>query len=189
MASVLELIARAVVPDITAGVAEALPTISGLAALGTRFSGPALAASALGGVPKPQPVLSANEIIRQVRSMGFKVRRQAALRTIKLIRTQQAAMESIAKLTPGQRPLMRNVPLAHTRQRLKYAVKVQVTGHNRLTGENQVQIITINSPRLISPSQAYAAAADAITTGEEYQMVELQGFSIIGYTRQNLNVE
>lgn len=185
MAITLEAIARAVVPEITGGVGAALPAIAGLAAQGTPFAGTRIAARTLGGVAPTMPKLSANEIIRQVRSMGFRVRRQNALKVISGIREQQDAMTYIAGLSPNQRPRMARVPLATDRQRLKYQVKIAVTGRNRFTGEEQTQMITLNSPRLISRNEAYAAAGDAATTEQAYAFEAITGFEMISYTINN----
>jgi len=189
MASTLERLVGAVNPELTAGIGIALPAMTSLSVQGTLLY--PIIERAAGRIPTTAslPKLSANEIIRRVRQMGFGVKRQPALKAIKAMKTQAASYDYISTLTPGAKPLMSMVPFASDKQPLKYQYTVLLTGTDRDTGEQNYQYIRINSPRLLSKNQATAMATDAILEKQKYQITDVTEGTVLLITRENPNIE
>ena len=168
---------------VTAGIAEALPMITSLAQVGTPLDALSLSAKALGGISQARSILSANEIIRQVRGAGFSVRRGAALSVIKQLRAQINVQSYIAGLGPNQLPLAGQLHYSATRQLSKYQYHVLVTAHDRFTGEPTTQWITVSSNRLIPKAQAEFYAAAAINIGENYDVTDAVDATVHNITK------
>jgi hypothetical protein len=188
MAGLISSIIEATIPELTTGIGIALPYLKSLTLQGTPLSGIAREAWSTGAVGEQLPRLSANEIIRRTRSLGFGVNRKKALKAIKAMKAQVDAFIYISKLSKGRRPLASKVPLTDQRQRLKYQYTVQLVGTSLKTGEPYTQYIRINQPRLISKNQAIDLAipyAELGTSGDE-MTVDKADVPII--TRQNPNI-
>jgi len=185
MPSLLESLVGHTIPGITEGVHLALPYLTQLSLQGSPLSGETIKAVSLGGIAEKLQSLSANEIIRQVRSLGFGVNRQSALRVIKALKGQIQSHEYIQSVASNAAPRAARVPLAGSRQTFKYHVRMSVTGRDSITGETTQQYVTVTSTRLITKAQAQAEAALIVLQGEGYDMADLQSVDVITYTRQN----
>jgi len=185
MANTLIGVLEATIPELTAGAGIALPALRSLALQGTPIAGRALGQISVSGAIGELPKLSANEIIRQVRSMGFGVRRKVALQTIKSIREQAESFVYVQTLKGGERPLASRIPLTDTKQRKKYQYLVRIEGTSALTGELTNQYIRINSSHLITTNAAEAMALSAFWTGDYGLLPEVTGHETELITRQN----
>lgn len=185
MASVIADILEATLPGVTRGVGLALPYLHSLTLQGTPLGGELIRHKGFIGPPPSLPRLSANEVIRQLRDLGFHVRRQNALKAISAIRQQADSMSYIQALPNGMRPIMGSVPFNVQRQRLKYQVTVALTGHDATTGELRQQFIRINSPSLITKNKAMADAAELVLGRAKYEFGDIVDASVTLYTRQN----
>lgn len=185
MASVISDILEATLPGVTRGVGLALPYLHSLTLQGTPLGGGILKHKALIGPPPSLPRLSANEVIRQLRTLGFHVRRQNALKAISAIRQQAESMSYVNALPNGRRPLMNGIPFSSHNIRLKYQVTVSLTGHDATTGELRQQFIRINSPSLITKNQAMADAAELVLGRAKYEFGDVVDASVTLYVRQN----
>jgi hypothetical protein len=173
------------ITEVTAGLREALPYITHLAQQGTILDRAANEARLLGGVSEKTSELSANEIIRRVRLEGFEVRRQAALKVIKQVKSQVQTRSYIAGLRPSQRPLMTRLPFASTKQTAKYNYHITVVGTDANTGDATTQNIIVASDRLISKREAETQAILAVIGDEKYQMVDIRGAETQNITLRN----
>jgi len=189
MAGLISSIIEATAPELTAGIGIALPYLKSLTLQGTPLSGIAREAWSTGVIGEQLPKLSANEVIRRTRALGFGVNRQTALKVIKAFRQQADAFISITKLTPGQRPLASQVPLTDQRQRLKYQYTVQLSGTALESGEPYTQYIRINSPRLISKNQAIDLAIPYAELGTSGDAMSVDKTDVVIITRQNPNID
>ena len=131
----------------------------------------------------PRPLLSANEIIRQVRVAGFKVQRQAALKVIAQVKAQVAARAYIAGLRPNQLPLSGKLSVGPYAQQSRYKYIVMVKGKDASTGLAGTQHVTIWSNSLRSTSDAELQAVLTVGVGNQYQITELSGVTTIDILR------
>jgi len=185
MATILESVVESIIPGMTEGVRTALPYLTAMTLQGTSLSGSTLSAIAQGGIAPAGPRLSANEIIRRLRSNGFSVRTQIAKRTIATIRRAVTSQEYVTSLPGHVKPLASKIAPSWFRQEFKYYVRVGVTGLDRNTGELRTQWVTVTSPRLLSINDAKGQAALIVTGTETYDMVDITGIDIASYTKMN----
>lgn len=188
MPSVLGGLVEAILPPLTRGVGVALPALHALTVQGTLLQGSTLRAASLGGIVTEAPILSANEIIRQVRAMGLPLRRQSALQAIAAMRQQVSAHEYVVSLTGGRMPIASRLPFTATRQRLSYQYTVKVVGTDMETGLQSVGFVRINNTRLMTKNQAVAEAMATIDFGTSAGLTDVNTGDVIMITKQNPNI-
>lgn len=171
------------IEGVTQGLAEAMPMVSSLATVGTALSASRLSSLAQGLIPKPEAPLSANEIIRQVRAAGFKVRRQAALKVIGQLKQQVTFRAYVQQLGPNALPVNRYLSMSTYARPTRYQYFVQLDGVDANTGETRTQFVTVVSDRRMSKSEAEFNAVFMAEQSQNYDYTEITGSTTVHITR------
>lgn len=171
------------IAGVTGGLTKYLPMISSLAEQGQTLSAAASVARTLGGIPKLEKPISANEIIRRVRAAGGKVQRQAALKVISQLRAKIRARSYIQGLNPNRNPIASRLEYGTVKQTARYKYLVLVEGRDKATGRPVTQWITYNTNRLASKTDAEFFAAAAVNIGGSGQGLEALNATTIDILR------
>lgn len=160
----------------------ALPMLHALSFQGSSLAGEAIRSKGLGAISQELPRLSANEIIRQVRTAGFHLNRKNALAVIAGFRRQIAGHEYTQGVSAGYLPRASLLPLATTRQSSKYYITVSVTGSLQVTGQPFTQFVTVGSNRLLTKGQATSIAESMVMGNPSYQFGGITESQVMTYT-------
>lgn len=162
------------IEGVTKGLTTAMSAITALSTIGTSLSTESLLGEVAHLIPNPVAPLSANNIIRAVRSMGFPVQRQAALKVIRQVKAITANRDYVNKLGPNTLPTAKNLAYSPYRITSKYQYIVSVTGTNPITGELSQQWITVSADKRLTKIEAEYLATAALLTGENYGISEVE---------------
>lgn len=162
------------IEGVTKGLTTAMSAITALSTIGTSLASESILGEAASLLPSLTNPLSANQIIRTVRQMGFKVQRSAALNVIRQVKAITNNRNYVHNLGPNTLPTAKNLAQSPYRITSKYQYIVSITGTNPITGELSQQWITVSADKRISKIEAEYLATSALLTGETYAITEIE---------------